>query len=324
MANITINEINTLIRIAKKYYEAGLSQEQISQEEEISKSTVSRLLDKAEKLGYIKHHVIYPNESMVLQEKLHKKGFDIERIFVSPTIVDNDAICLIDTCKMAAEDLAKIVSDNDIISVSWGRTMEQLAEVLVPPAVTKEGIRIVQLNGSIATSVLSTRTAGILQKFMEAYSGIGYMMAAPALVDNKDIAEAIKRDSKIKQVLDMACEASIAVFTIGQTSEHSVLVERGSISLDEVKRLQDLGAVGDICSRYFDIQGRIVSSDFEARAIGIALNQLKLKKQRIGIAVGTEKVDAIIGALRGGYLTTLYTDEKAAAGILKRCEEIGF
>lgn len=323
MENVTINDINTMIRIAKKYYNVGLSQEQISIEEDISKSTVSRILDKAEKLGYIKHELIYPVKSVALQEELLKKYFDIEHIFVSPLVVDNKAICLMDTCKMVVEDLNKIVSDNDIISVSWGRTMEQLAKLLVQPVPHKKGVKVVQLNGSIATSVLSTKTASILQKFTQAYSGIGYMIAAPALVDNKNIAKAIMSDSRIKTVLELAKKANIAVFSIGQISENSVLIERGSITLEDVEMLKKVGAVGDICTRYFDIEGNLVNNEYNARTIGIELTDLKEKKLRIGIAVGSEKADAIIGALRGGYMTSLYTDEKTAANVLKRCEELG-
>lgn len=323
METLKINDINTMIRVAKKYYELGMSQEEISVDEEISKSTVSRILDKAEKLGYIQHTVISPIKTVAIQEELLKKHFDIEHIFVAPRVVDNKAICLMDTCKMVVEDLGKLISNDDIISISWGRTMEQLAALLTPPLSAKKGIQIVQLNGSIATSVLSTRTAGILQKFTEAYAGVGYMIAAPALVDDEHIASAIMRDSRIRTVLDLAMQANIAIFSIGQISEDSVLVERGSVSVEDVKTLRGVGAVGDICTRYFDIHGSLISSGYNARTIGIELDELKKKKQRIGIAVGSEKADAIIGALRGGYLTSLYTDEMTAECVLKRCAELG-
>lgn len=321
MENATISEINTIIRIAKKYYELGMSQEQIAADEETSISTVSRIIKKAETLGYVKHEIIYPVRSLKLQEELLKKHFDIEHVFVAPCYVNNASLCMTDTCRMLAEDLSRIVSDNDIISVSWGRTIEHLSSLLVPPATKKKDIKIVQLNGSIATSVLSTKTAGLLEKFTQAYSGVGYMIAAPAFVDDERIAKEIKRDSRIRLVLELAREANIAVFSIGQTSEHSVLVERATLTVENIKALRDAGAVGDICTRFFDIRGNLVDNGYNARTIGIELHELKKKKYRLGIAVGAEKADAIIGALRGGYLTSLYTDEITAQSVLKRCEE---
>jgi len=316
-------DVNAMIRIAKKYYELDLSQEQISVQEGISKSSVSRLLKKAEESGFVRHEIIYPVKSVAQQEQMIKEYFDVERVFVAPKVVDDKNIRMQDTCKIVAQDLNKLVSNGDIISVSWGRTIETLAGVLSPPAVPKKGIKVVQLNGSIATSVLSTKTARILEKFAETYSGIGYMLAAPVLVDDEVIAETIMRDSRIRSVLDMAKESNIAVFSIGQISEDSVLIERGAITPDDVATLRAVGAVGDIITRYVDIQGNLVDNEYDARTIGIELGDLKKKKHRIGIGVGEEKADAIIGILNGGYITSLYTDEITASAVLRRCEELG-
>ena len=48
------DKIIKIIRVAKKYYESHMDQKIIAQEEEISVSTVSRMLKKAEEMGYIK------------------------------------------------------------------------------------------------------------------------------------------------------------------------------------------------------------------------------------------------------------------------------
>ena len=324
MKTMNINDINFMIRIAKKYYELQLSQEDIAVEENISKSSVSRMLKKAFELGYIRHEIVYPMESVIDQEKRIKEIFDIKRVFVVPNLIDNFSIRLTDTCKVAAEDLNKLVSDNDIISISWGRTLDRLSSLLKPPTPPKKGIKVVQLNGSIATNILSTKTISILEKITEVYSGIGYMLAAPALVDDAEIAEAIKRDSRIKQVLDLAREANIALFSIGQMSEQSVLIERGSVTLEDLEVLRAAGAVGDIGTRYFDINGKVVDNAYNIRTIGLELDEIKKKKHRIGVAIGNDKADAIIGALNGGYMTALYTDEMTATRILKRCEQLGY
>ena len=324
MKTMNINDINFMIRIAKKYYELQLSQEQIAEEENISKSSVSRMLKKAFEMGYVRHEIVYPMESVMDQEKRIKEIFDIKRVFVVPNLIDNYSIRLTDTCKVAAEDLNKLVSDNDIISISWGRTLDRLSSLIRPPSPPKKGIKVVQLNGSIATNILSTKSISILEKITEVYSGIGYMLAAPALVDNEEIAEAIKRDSRIKEVLDLAREANIALFSIGQMSEQSLLIERGAVTLDDIDILRSAGAVGDIGTRYFDINGEVVDNAYNIRTIGIELDEIKMKKHRIGVAIGNDKADAIIGALNGGYMTALYTDEMTAARILKRCEELGY
>ena len=48
------DKIIKIIRVAKKYYESHMDQKVIAQEEGMSVSTVSRMLKKAEEMGYIK------------------------------------------------------------------------------------------------------------------------------------------------------------------------------------------------------------------------------------------------------------------------------
>jgi DNA-binding transcriptional regulator LsrR (DeoR family) len=47
------------------------------------------------------------------------------------------------------------------------------------------------------------------------------------------------------------------------------------------------------------------------------LNQLKTVPQVVAIAGGKEKTQAILGALRGGYINLLITDTVTAREILK-------
>ena len=47
------NDIVQMIRITKQYYELGRTQDEIAQVEHISKSTVSRILKRAQDKGYI-------------------------------------------------------------------------------------------------------------------------------------------------------------------------------------------------------------------------------------------------------------------------------
>ena len=66
-----VSDESTLISVIKQYYELGISQEEIAAREYISKSTVSRLINKAIKKGYVKIKLNYPIESYhELEEKL--------------------------------------------------------------------------------------------------------------------------------------------------------------------------------------------------------------------------------------------------------------
>jgi DNA-binding transcriptional regulator LsrR (DeoR family) len=75
------------------------------------------------------------------------------------------------------------------------------------------------------------------------------------------------------------------------------------------------GAVGEICARFFDIQGKRVHTAFDDRIIAIDTDDFLRIPVRIGIAGTPAKLNAIIGALRGRYITVLITDFETAQAL---------
>ncbi len=76
------------------------------------------------------------------------------------------------------------------------------------------------------------------------------------------------------------------------------------------------GAVGDICLRYFDAQGRPVLDDSEETVVSVSLPQLLKIDRVVGLAGGLRKVNAIRGALQGGYLDVLVVDLRTALALV--------
>ena len=110
-----------IIRVAKKYYELHMGQMEIAQEEGVSKSTISRMLQKAMDLGYIKVKVDAPTESLRMLEDEVRELFQLKEVFVTPNLVDNDEIIMQDTCRALARNLDSYIKDNSIVGVSWGK-----------------------------------------------------------------------------------------------------------------------------------------------------------------------------------------------------------
>ncbi|MEG0256978.1 MAG: sugar-binding domain-containing protein [Christensenella sp.] len=315
--DIESNELNLMISVVKKYYELGMNQEQIALEEFISKSSVCRLIKKAVNRGYVKFQINYPVESIQVLENEFHKIFNLERVYITPAYIDDGDIRLKDTCKSVVGDLCKLVQPNDIISVSWGTTMEQLANTMLAVAGTKKCSKVVLMNGSIAGEITSTKSSQIIEQMSQVFSAEGYLLPVPLVVDNKEMAQTIQMDSHIKYVMDMARSSQLAVVSIGGVSYQSVLRTRCAYSKVDYDRVMTLGAVGDIAGRCFDIEGNSVCPQVMERTIGLSLQEIKEKKMRIGVAVGLQKVKAIIGALKGGLINRFYTDELTAQEVIK-------
>jgi DNA-binding transcriptional regulator LsrR (DeoR family) len=109
----------------------------------------------------------------------------------------------------------------------------------------------------------------------------------------------------------------IAFVGIGAPTPDSVVLRDSSIiSQAELEDILSLGAVGDIALRYFDQRGEPVRSNIDPRVIGITLSQLSQVSRVIGVSGGLEKVDALLGAMRGGLVDALITDHLTAGKLL--------
>ena len=307
------NELNQMLSVVKKYYELGMNQEQIAKEEFISKSSVCRLIKKANENGYVTFKINYPMESVQALEEEFYGRFDLDKVFITPTYTEDYDIRLKDTCKSLLSELTKIVQSQDILCLSWGSTLEQLANVTAAEGPAgKKCARVVLMNGSTAGDIYSTRSSQIVDQFSQYFSARGYLMPVPLIVDSKEAAEILKVDSHIKYVMDYVQQSQLAVMSIGALTQESVLRKRGAYSQEEYDQVVSEGAVGDIAGRCFDIEGRQVNEEIAARLLGPTLAEIRSKKMRIGIAVGSHKARAIVGALRGGIVNRLYTDELTA------------
>ena len=85
-----------------------------------------------------------------------------------------------------------------------------------------------------------------------------------------------------------------------------------------MKTLTERGAVGDICSHLIDIHGNLCDPELDQRTIAIPLDEIKKKKHRICVAQGLSKADSMLGALNGGFVNVLITNEETAVWILKQ------
>ena len=60
----------------------------------------------------------------------------------------------------------------------------------------------------------------------------------------------------VADTLRRAAAATLALVGIGGTDDECTMVRTGCVSLEELGRLRDAGAVGDILGNYVDIDGR--------------------------------------------------------------------
>ncbi|MFJ9496667.1 sugar-binding transcriptional regulator [Brevibacillus centrosporus] len=305
-----------MIRVAKLYYEKGMTQQEIAALENISRPTVSRILDAAIQEGIVTFSIQYPLESVDDLEEELKKKLELMKVCVAPAIIPEPSFILTDVGKLLGEYLNELVSDGDTIGISWGNSLTYAAKQL--KTVKRKNVRVVQLNGGVSTTAFSTGAMNILDQFARAFEAQPHALSVPTILDSSEIAAALLSDSSIREIIAVGREANIAVFGIGRTSYQSVLNLAGYFKQDEYDKLLQKGAVGDICSRFYSIDGSVSDEQLNDRTIGLQLDDLRRKKHTIAIACGEDKVPAVLGAVRGKYINTLFTDENTARELIKQ------
>src|SRR5262249_27978518 len=135
------------------------------------------------------------------------------------------------------------------------------------------------------------------------------------------------RDPEVRRIYEAAQSVDVALLGIGQIAEQTPgfcsLAEAYGVS---VRRLRQLGVVGEINYQPFDAEGRIVDHPelriLMRRMLSVGCERLQALSERddrhvIGVAGGRSKIDAVRGALRARCLNVLVTDEDVAEALLR-------
>ncbi|HHV62408.1 MAG TPA: sugar-binding transcriptional regulator [Firmicutes bacterium] len=312
----------TIVEIARLYYEEGKTQEDIAKEMGISRSTVSRSLKKARKIGAVQIRVVDPCFECTSIARELEARYGLRRAIVVPSVdtagavsaAEAEGLIKRDIGRAAAEYLSRVMRDGDILSTAWGSTLYEVAKALTPARPVK--VRIVQLAGFVGNVAAHEQAGDLARRIASAFGGEWYLLPAPLVVENKTTRDAILHEPAISQVLGMARQASVALVGIGTCDASSLMVRAGYLREEDLKELGARGAVGDVCYRYYDEDGNPCPSEWDDRVIAITLQELRDIPLRVGAAGGERKIKAIRSALKGGYINVLITDETAARGLL--------
>ena len=313
--------LKLLLKVAKQHYLLGMKQNEIAEKENLSKSMVSRLINKSIELGYVKFELNFPTITVERLEKELKQKFNLKYVFVAESSFNDENIILSNISDGFSRFLNRIITNGATIGISYGNTMTYISEHLIP--LPKKNVRFVQLNGGISNSHrnISTLNEEILINFAKNYKGDWYFLPAPSFVDSPFIANALKQDSKIKEIFNLMEETQIVIFSVGTINKEALAVKAGYFSEQDFMNLRDEGFVGDICSRFIKKDGTQADADLNDRVIGISLDKIKEKKFRVCVAIGNEKAESILAGIKGGFINSLFTDEKTAMEIVRLAKD---
>jgi DNA-binding transcriptional regulator LsrR (DeoR family) len=181
------------------------------------------------------------------------------------------------------------------------------------PVSGRTGIQVVQILGGIGNPSAEVHANRLTSRFASLVSGEAYFLPAPGIVGSQAALKVLLNDTYISQTLALFEKVTIALVGIGDVVPSRLLTMSGNVLSEEDQALlKSRGAVGDILLRYFDSHGRPVKSPLSDRVVSMSLEQLRQVERAIAVAGGKRKHQAILGALRGGWINILITDHCTA------------
>ncbi|MFD1780872.1 sugar-binding transcriptional regulator [Fredinandcohnia salidurans] len=302
-------ENDLIVKIAWQYYIEGLTQNEISESLNLSRMKVIKYLEKAKTNNVIQFKInLEEIENLSLQNKIKKK-YNLKDIIIVPTSNQKNVESLTIAAAQYIED--RITSDT-MLSIGYGEAVSRtLGHLRIS---TKYKVTFVSLSGGVKfymPTAIDTRS--------DYYTNPNYnhyIVPSPLIVSSKNIAEHLRKEQSVSKILDMIPYTNLTVIGIGALNDRATLIKEGYFNTNDFEILKSKGAVGDLLCQFYDINGNVLDLDFHKQLISTEIDVLKSLNHVVAVAGGLEKKDAIIGALKGGYIDVLITDEAVAQGLI--------
>jgi lsr operon transcriptional repressor len=307
-----------LLRVAWYYYKDELTQDEIARRLSMSRASVGRLLDRARRVGLVSINLNTEYlDAFELSGKL-RQAFGLAEALVVPDHEKEPADHHALNARIGlggAQFMSTHLRPGGSLGVGWGETVSRA--ISATSFGTVGPVHMVTLTGGVESylqTILSSKgeLAGERADLTTAT-----VIPSPIMASTPALATALREEPTIQQVLKQACGVEYALVGVGTPTADATIVHMGYLNAGDARALRVQGVVGDILGQFFDADGNVVDLPIHDRRIGIDLSDLRSIPKVIGVAGGLHKADAILGALHGGVLDVLVTNELVAIRLLE-------
>ena len=306
-----------LANIAEMYYVKEYSQVDIAHAVGVTRSAVSRMLKEAKERGIVELRIRHPLQFDEALARSLERRFGLRSAYVLAREKESDYDELrARVGKAAAQVVTGSLAPQGALGVAWGTTVS--ATIAALEVKERIPLKVVQLVGVLGSSSHASNAQALVQTLASKLGGEGIYMYTPLIVDSEGTARALRNSDSVRTAIEAGKHCDTALLGIGTTDpNYCALFQGGHISRGTLEALRRAGAVGDVSAHFFGLDGRPTETDFHSRLIGIALDDLLAIPTRLGVAGGRAKAKAILGALRGQYVTVLVIDSLTARLVLE-------
>jgi len=241
-----------------------------------------------------------------LEKKVEEK-LGINEVLIVPCNLEHSNL-IREIGRVAANYLRRLLRTGDIIAITGGYTMSQVAEMMPFCDERYENTIVVPGRGGLGEEVdiqANTIAASIAKKIGGKY----YLLQVPDNLKVENIS-LIKDEPSIQKTLNILGKANILVHGVGNAAEMSA---RRGMDQSEIDDILSKGAIGEAFGYYCNLDGEIV---YSTPSIGLSLEEVENIGTVIAVAGGEKKAEAIKSIISPKYQDVLITDEETARRII--------
>jgi DNA-binding transcriptional regulator LsrR (DeoR family) len=303
-----------IIWAAWLYYEERMTQEEVADRLGVSRASVVNFLQEARDRGVVTIAVASEHLQSVKVSRELCRRFGLTSCVVIPD--DGGRLPAYERIGRAgARLLTEILEPDDILGVSWGRTVLALSAALAQ--VRLPGVSVVQIAGSaIGTAEFSPElcTSNIANRL----GARCVNLLAPGIVSRPEVKKLFMQEPALVEQFKLIRSCNKILFGVAGLGSASTALRSGYMTPEKLRPYVEGGAIGVMAGRFLDRDGDPVLGPLDEQMIGMTLREIARIPERICVAGGPEKVEAIDAMLRGGYATILVTDETTAQALAAR------
>jgi len=314
-----LDQLRMMTKVSHLYHTRGMVQTEIAKTLGLSQARVSRLLAAAEEAKIVRTVVVPPEGLNADLEDELEAMFGLLEAHVVDASGETDAAITETLGRATAPILQLLPIDNKVIGfTSWSRSLRNvIANLSRFPRASANSV--VELLGGVGQPAVQHEAAVATDRLSNLTDSEVLFLRVPGVVADGGMREAIlDNDPHARRALAAMDALDIALVGLGNCTIVAPLVGGDNFFTEkQFEQARALGAVGEINLRFMDINGTPISSDLDDLVVGITLEQLGRAERRIGVAGGKSKHEAILAAVRGGWINVLVTDEDTANYLLE-------
>lgn len=300
------------VRVARCYYELGMTQQEIAELIGIGRARVIRLLAEARERGIVRIHIDSPL---------------LEHVELGEALVSRFSLQAADVCLCHARDEYQLarqlgaaagpvvhrhLRDGLSIGLGWGITLKELVDQIEPRAC--RDVSVISLLGSLTRRSSVTRFEAATELAARLDAECLYL-PAPLVCDSADTRRLLVEQPLFRDIHQRALQADIAIVSIGGL-DSSTIREVELVSDAEFRSVRRKGAIGNFLGYYIDERAAIVEHPINERIIGIPGEVFRNIPRRFMLSGGSNKLQALKAVLQEGLVTDLMTDQDTARALL--------